>query len=1206
MRSNATRNKPVMCSLVRGLSAVLFVLLAVFMTHQAAAQTFTSSIVGTVTDSTGAVVRGADLQLQNMATHDVRVQKSGEDGTYAFTALLPGTYELKVSFEGFETYVNSGMVLPANTAASVNPSLTVGKTQQQVIVSSSTVLVNTESPTNTSTLDTVLLQSLPNNTRQPLNFVFALAGTTESQGETSSSTTYDQNASMFGLNGGRTGESEILIDGAPSTAIDWGGLMVSPINDSVQEQQVSNNIYDAQYERGAEGVVTLVTRSGGSNFHGSVYDYMRNNALDANSWQNNNEGTKRGKFHRNQFGANLGGPIWKSHNLFFFGGYEGIRQPYSGSSGLITVPTDAEKSGDFSQSFLPNGQLDVIYNPFSSHLVTGSDGSQYYTRDPFPGNKIPASLIDPVGSKIAALYPSPNHASAGPNDQNNWVKQGSGMTANDKFDARVDWAQSEKQRLFVRVSDRVRQNDDPPCFLCNGADEIANNHDHGIQAVVNDTITPSPKWIFNVYGAYSRWWEGQTSIGYGVANASKIGLNPGFFQVNMLPLVNVNNYFTLGSTYSSYSRYVRYLSTGIVNVTRQFNMHTLRFGFNYDVGMINQRQDSPGNFNFSEAMTSCDPNGADPCQASNSGSSKSGNAVASLLLGAGSGGSTSIATDPAMSQHSFGMYLQDEWRATNRLTVNAGLRYENQRPATERFNRLAYFNEKLVNPISSTLGTNVPGGFEYVGVDGRGRGAWQPDNTNFGPRLGLAYKVSDKLVARVGSGIFFGPASAMLGFDGEGQSPGYTATTNWIANTNEGYKPLNLVSNPYPQGITSPTGNKLGAMTLVGSGVGQMWPKVPHPIANIYQWSADLQYQLTPHSVAQIGYTGVRGRHLLYGNPNININQLPTEKLSLGSALDAEVANPYYIPGSDLPLMSQETVAANQLLRPFPEFSYLGTTRSLPGARSQFDALSAKYTYSFSNGLSSITSYQWSKNMDDGSEAFVGWLIGNMWRDSYHTKLDYALSAHDLPHSFAEAWVYQLPYGRGRQFGASIPQALNQIAGGWNLSGIVRLSSGYPFGNPVNFGWNPLGNYGFPGPALPNLIGNPTSHHTAKQWVNPAAFQGVSSNDSSKLVACGNASDQCQPFSYSFGNEPQRFGTLREAPTKNLDLGIGKEFGTEKVHAEFRADILNAFNHPIYGGFYTGYWRWNIEENLYANNFGQVYGTRNDPRNVQFSLKISY
>lgn len=1108
MQFSERRNKPAIKLLVRGLSAVLWLLLAAFVAHQANAQTFTSSISGIVTDSSGAVIHGANLQLQNMTTHDLRAQKSGEDGTYSFTALLPGTYELKVSYEGFETYVKSGMILAANTAASVNIPLTVGKTQQQVVVSANTVLVDTETATNSATLDSELLQALPNNTRQPLNFVFDIAGVTEAQGGMTSRSGYlDQNASMFGLNGGRSGESEILIDGAPSTAIDWGGLLVSPIQDSVQEQQLITNVYDAQYERGGEGVVTLVTRSGGNNYHGEVYDYMRNDGLDANTWGNNASGSvvngkyvplPRGKFHRNQFGANIGGPIWRKHNLFFFGGYEGLRQPGSESTKL-TVPTSAEKSGDFSQTLLPSGQPDIIYNPFSSRLVTSASGAQYYTRDPFPGNKIPSNLINPVGAKIAALYLDPNHASAGPSDENNFVKQGSDSTSNDKFDIRVDWAKSEKQRMFVRFSDRARQNNSPACFFCNGADSGSAYDNHGLQAVFNDTITPNPKWIINFYGAYGRWFEGQTLLGYGVDNASKIGLNAGLFQANALPLVNADGYATQGNQYSTFDRYIRYSSTGIVNVSRQFNVHTFKFGFNYDVGMINNREDQPGVFNFSEGMTSCDPhldaNGnpdGGPCAASLQ-SQMSGNSIASILLGTGSGGQSNISMDPAFSQHSFGMYFQDEWRATNRLTVTAGLRYENQRPATERHNRIAYFNEKAVNPISTGLGSTVLGAFEYAGVGGRGRGAWLPDNTNFGPRLGLAYKVTDKLVARAGSGIFFGPASAMLSFDGGGQSPGYTAQTNWVATDNGGYTPLNLVNNPFPNGLQQPSGNKLGAMTYVGSYASQMWPKVAHPIGTLYQWSADLQYQVNPHSVAEIGYTGVRGRHLLYGNPNINIDQLPTQDLALGSQLNDLVTNPFAAVITDPnSYLSQAKVTRSQLLFPYPEFTYLGATRSLPGAASQFDALSAKYTWSFSNGLSSLTSYQWSKNLDDGSEALIGWAIGNMWRDSYHPKLDYAVSTHDVPQSFAEAFLYQLPYGHGRHFGTSSPQAVNQILGGWNLSGAVRLSSGLPFWQPVNYGWNPLGNYGFPGNALPNMIGNPKANRSVHHWLRgrfPGSFE---------------------------------------------------------------------------------------------------------------------
>ncbi|HEX4006190.1 MAG TPA: carboxypeptidase regulatory-like domain-containing protein [Acidobacteriaceae bacterium] len=1183
------------------LSMMLWLLLAAFAVQTAAAQTFSASIAGTVTDSSGAVVSGAVLQLQNVATNDVREQKSAGDGNFAFAGLLPGTYKISATASGFESYLRTSLILVANTAATVNIQLKVGATQQKVVVSASTVLVDTESATNSVTIDEALLEALPNNTLQPLNFIFDLAGTTEGQGGmTTRSGFLDQNASMFGINGGRTGESEILIDGAPSTAIDWGGLIVSPINDSVQEQQVIDNVYDAQYERGGEGVVTMVTKSGGQNYHGEVYDFMRNDGLDANSWSGNNSGSPRGKFHRNQYGANAGGPLWRKHNLFFFGAYEGLRQPETDNSGLQTMPTTAEVGGDFSHTYLPDGQLDVIYNPFSSRLVTASDGSQYYTRDPYPNNMITTGF-DTVGKKIAALYPAPNHNSGLVNDQNNFVKQGGGDTSDDKFDIRVDWAQSEKHRLFVRVSDRARQDNTPACFLCNGGDEGYATQDHGEQGVINDTITPNAKWLVNLYGAYSRWFEGQTLLGFG-QSSSAIGLNPSLFQVNTLPLVNVAGYYTLGNQYSTFDRYIRYNSTAIASVSRQFSAHTLRFGFNYDIAMINNREDQPGVFNFDQGLTSCDPGPtpADPCKASLQ-SSTSGNGMASLLVGTGSGGDSTISMDPAFSQHSYGMYVQDEWRATRRLTVNAGLRYENQRPATERYNRIAYFDLNAVNPLSTAFGSTLKGAFEYAGVGGRGRGAWLPDNVNFGPRLGLAYRFTDKLAGRVGSGIFYGPASAMLSFDGGGQSPGYTAQTNWIATNNGGYTPQNLVSNPFPQGIQQPTGNSLGAMTYVGYGTGQLWPKIPHPIGTLYQWSTDLQYQVSSHSVAEIGYTGVRGRKLLFGNPNLDLDQLPDTDLSLGTQLDQLVNNPYAAVITDPnSYLSQSQLPYNELLRPYPEYTYLQQTRSLPGARSQFDALTAKYTWSFSSGLSSITSYQWSKNLDDGSEALIGWAIGNMWRDANDPKLDYAISTHDVPQSFAEAFLYQLPYGHGRQFGATSPGAVNQALGGWNLSGAVRLTSGLPFWQPVNYGWNPLGNYGFPGNALPNMIGDPRRNRSAYHWINVRAFQGVSSSGSGAKVACGNANDQCQPFSYNLGDEPQRMSTIREAETKNLDLGIGKVFGTERIHAELRADFLNAFNHPIYGG------SWNIEENLYASDFGQVYGTRNDPRNIQVSLKLSY
>ena len=281
----------------------------------------------------------------------------------------------------------------------------------------------------------------------------------------------------------------------------------------------------------------------------------------------------------------------------------------------------------------------------------------------------------------------------------------------------------------------------------------------------------------------------------------------------MLPVINADSYSTLGSAFSTLNRYVRSNVTFIGNVTKEFPKHSLKFGANYDIAFMNNRQDQPGTFNFDRTFTSCEPGptSTDPCQAVNQapeGGFSTGDAIASMLLGTGNGGSP-IVINPAMSLHTFGVYFQDQWRATQRLTITAGLRYENQRPATERFNRLTYFDKNALNPVSTGAGFPVHGVFEYANKNNRY--AWGPDNLNFAPRLGIAYKVTDKLVARVGAGMFYAPASAMVSFDQPGEHLGFSSTTNWIGSENgPGYVPSNLVSNPFPNGLLQPVGSALG------------------------------------------------------------------------------------------------------------------------------------------------------------------------------------------------------------------------------------------------------------------------------------------------------------------------------------------------------------------------------------------------------------
>ncbi len=1163
--------------------ALFALALAIGLSPISFGQSFTSSITGLVTDPSGATVSGAHVELENMGTNAVYPFTSHNDGSYQFTNLKPGKYQITVTAPGFKAYVKSNLTLQSQISSTINVPLEVGNTQEKVEVTGSVVLVDTQTANNSVTLDSRLIEALPNSTRNPLNFVFAVAGTTEApQGQTQRSGSLDQMSSNFGINGGRTGEETILIDGAPSQAVDWGGLVVSPLQDSVQEQQIVQNTYDAQYGRSGGGIVSLITKGGTNTFHGEAYDYLQNSALNANSWANNKNGVAKGQFKQNQFGGNISGPILKRWNLFFFGGYEGLRQPNTQSTGLITVPTKAERAGDFSQALNADGTPDLIYNPFTT---TGLDNTgTAFTRQQFPNNVIPANLLNPVGQKIVNLYPLPNRAGAGPNGLNNYYAQGGGNTQNDKIDTRFDWEQNSVHRMFVRWSDRFRQDQVLPCFFCNGADTGNNQYNNGFQVVINDTVTPSPTWVIDTYASYSRWKEVHTAQGYGVADASTIGLSPALFQAPLLPTIQADGgYSGLGN--SSYQQYVRYSDTAQVNLTKQFSKHTLKFGANFDVQQINSISESVGNFNFSSALTSCDPdpNGG-PCTSLNYASLASGNPIASMLLGTASGGGQGINIDPAMTLHTFGLYIQDQWRVNQRLTVNAGVRYENQRPATERFNRLEYFNTTAVNPISSQFASPVYGEFQYAGVNGNSRYAWAPNNHDFAPRAGIAYKITDRLVARIGAGIFFLPPSAMISYDNPGQFYGFSSSTPYIATTNNGYTPLSPINNPFPNGIQQPQGRSQAGLTLVGDGVGQIWPKGNHPTPYSEAWSFDLQYQLSSRSVLEAGYTGNRGRKLLYGNPNLDADQLPDQYLRLGSQLDQQVANPFYnVAPATSYLGSQPTIAYNETLRPYPQYTYLQWTRSLPGARSSYNALNVKYNHSFEDGLSLLVTYSWSKALDNGPEDFFGWATGSQWRDANNTMLDYNISTHDVPQSFATAVVYELPYGKGKHWGSSAPAAVKAVLGNWQVSSIIRLASGLPLYGLAESQSNPLGNYGFPGYQLPNLISKnvvPTNQ-TPDNWVNAGAYAAPSSP-------------------YTLGNAPQRMTQLRERAARNVDLSVAKNFGTERYQALLRGEFLNAFNYAQYNNVCL-----DLSQSSCAP-FGTAYGTENLPRTIQLSLKLTF
>jgi carboxypeptidase family protein len=1177
-------------------------------------QAYTASLMGVVTDSSGAVIPNVSIVVRNMATGAARTTTTGPDGRYSLAQLPPATYEVEASAKGFKTYSEKNLTLFATHAAELNVTLQVGESSTTVTVSAPVVAIDTLSPTQSATLTSAMLTELPEDVRTPLALVYTQASAT--QGILGSPNAgFDQNSSGFTLKGSRSMGSAILLDGASDTAADWGGLLVSPASESLTEMQVIDNTYDAQFGKTEGGVVSMVTKSGTANFHGEAYDFLENDELNATPWGGNTfttcgssmtkfqcDSLKKPEFKRNQFGFNFGGPISASRHLFFFGAYEGYRQPFVSDSGVQTVPTLAQRNGDFSATYNPDGSLQVLYDPFTTTPDPVIPGQ--FDRNPVdascvgvvfpntcPGNVVPAAEMNKVGQAVIALFPKPNLAGDPITGANNYRQIASGSTLTDRFDARVDWAHNDKHSMYVRWSMRARQDNNTPDFYGNGAESGAFKSDKnpGYQGVWGNTFTPSPNWIFNVLVESGRWNESQISPALGRLTPASVGLSNAQFQASLLPEFDFEGYQTLGD--SEIRNFIRYENTLQLNATHEMGTHSVKFGFTGEDALVNNIDRFSAFFPFNRGMTS------GPIAATDS--STTGNSLASLLFGTGAidNGAAPLNPDIAAGMRYYGFYGQDTWRVSSRLTLIYGLRYEIQPGATERFNRWSPFNLNLTSPLAGPTGLPLKGGFQYA--NNSDRRLWETDFNNFAPRLGFAYKVTDKLVMRGGFGIFTMPAQALITFDSPGQDEGYSTQTAWVSSVGGGgLVPQDLLSNPFPNGKNQPTGATGGAGTALGQSLGQIWLKGPHPTGYQQNFSLNFQYALTPNRVVEVGYAGFRARKILYGNPSLNMDQLSDQFLSMGAALDAQVPNPFFgliTSGS----LSGPTVPANQLLRPYSQYTDIEPSRSLPGARANFDSLGIRFSQQFKSGLTLLSSYQWSKTLDDASED-QGWSIWNgQWRDYYNRKMEYSISSHDVPQSFVTSLVYDLPVGRGKKFGGNMGGVANTVVGGWEVASVLTFHSGLPL--LIGAGGNSLQSYGF-GRAAYNLV-NAKLLNVSKtpmpdggiQW-----FNGCTQFLNGSTAGCiGNEPVAwVQPGDRQIGNEPRFVTQLRGDATRNTDLSLSKYFRlTERFKLQFRGDFLNAWNTPSFNG----------PDNFISDgSFGQMFGTSNSPRNIQVALKLLF
>ncbi len=1182
------------------------------------AQSLSSSaaLSGTVSDPAGARVAKATVKLTDSEKGINRTTTAGAEGEFSFALLPPGNYTIEASAQGFKTSRQSGIVLNVGDSVVENISLNIGASEQ-VTVTESGPLLQTEDANVSTEIASKQVEELPLNVRNVIGLVM-LNSSVNNQVQQQNLTAggaddmADQDMSFLSFGGGLMGTTAWLLDGGWNVAPGWGGTVYVPAVDDVQEFKVTNNSFSAEYGWSTGNVINMVTKSGTSEFHFVADEFLRNPKLDANTYFNKLNGKPWAGDHRNQFGVAGGGPlyipgVYKQRNkTFFFANYEGLRLN-NASSLPGNMPTTAQEGGDFSTALgsAPiTGENDClgrpiypgeIFNPYTTRQPGGACGTAW-VRDPYPGNKIGpttgvnstgTNFIDPLAHTFATgnYWPAPTT----PGQALNYYASASAPSRSDEYGIRIDHNFTDNTRMYGRWMNKHESKNGEPAFY--GASDIAGpgdtNPDNRYSVATGASHVFSPSFVINANVEYSRWVEGNVvqSDGFKDSTLGLAGILDSYSYEFPEVSFATGNYQPLGPTqgYGVMSN-ANDVGTASLDLNKTFGNQSLSFGY---MGVLTQLfggRIAPVTFNFSNDKTSA-------IDAAGNLVSGTGDAFASFMAGAGASGSAGFNALPATSYYLHGVYLQDDWKATRKLTLNLGFRYEIQTPFTERHNWQAAFDFNALNPISAS-GTPAYGAIVY-NTPGH-RNLYQYNWTDVAPRVGFAYAAMPKLVVRGGFGLYY--ARNFLPYGGI-PAPGFSSATTWTATAPNGVQVQTPLANAFATDseILPITGNALQGMTNVGQAGGGVNALRPDP--RIKQYSLGLQYAITPNDMVDVNYVGNLGTRILLGG--MNYGQLNPSHLDLGeTALAAEVANPFSSTLSrlGLPAMacqnSDGTLAAGQMLEPYPEFCGGAVAQQEPVGISRYDSLQMAYNHRISQGLIFMASYTYSKFFSDAGDA-LGWSSinsgGAAIRNYYDLKADRTVDSTDIPQSLVLNYVYELPFGKGKKFGGNMNAVEDAVAGGWQISGITHVQKGFPLsigngGQNQKSVWGGNQHASFTGTSF-----SPGSSCTAKYCIfNPAAFE-----QSPGLPAVSPTAAQ---IAATFGNVPRYLSNLRAPGYVDEDLGIQKWFNlTEKFRLQFTAQLFNAFNHANF---------LSPDTNIGDKVMGQSTGTMG-ARQVQLSLKLT-
>ena len=945
--------------------------------------------------------------------------------------------------------------------------------------------------------------------------------------------------SDFYVGGGRSGSQEIILDGVPNTTGDSGRAVIDPPVDAVLEFKVQANTYDAQFGRTSGGVLNIVTKSGTNDIHGSVYDFERRQHLcHANNFFSRLNGVSKTDFSRHQFGGVAGAPILKNR-LFVFGDYEGLRQGIP-STTISTVPTVAQRAGDFSSTFTSAGALIKIYDPLTTSTTTK-------TRTQFQENGkvnvIPANRINPIAAAIVnQFYPLPNITGAAVTNASNYIFVANSTTVSNKYDVRVDFSPTDKTRYFGRYSRQVDTRLAPGAFA--PAESGTLTDDRYTQIVLGASHVFNQSSFLDIGTSFTRGLAIQQG-GLAPFDPSNVGFPSNFTSqiAQQLPIFTTSDVTSL-TRKSSVNQQNQPRNSYATHITESYlhGRHSLKFGVEWRSLFFNEYQNanSSGNFSFTRGFTQ----GPNATQASTT----SGFGFASLLLG--DPGSGTVLKVQAISSQGFyyAGFLQDDVRLLRNLTLNIGLRYEISQGTREKYDRIAYFDPNASSPLGASVGLPaLKGSVDWVG-QGNPKDQQATDYANVGPRFGFSWAPRNGMAVRGGYGVFFLPRSVV----GNGAGALETSvTTNMNSSTNGGLTPADTLSNPFPGGIT-PTANDRSPLADVGSTM--TIPAHTFNSAYVQLFSFDIQQQLPTGIVVDVYYWGNKGTHM---PTSTYINQLPDQYLALGSALTNTVPNPFYgkiATGT----LAAPTLTLRQSLLPYPQ--YLGDTGILQINQSigtsNFNAGTVKIEKRISDSLTFLSSFTLQKNMDNLTTPY----------DAYNRAAEYSLSSFDVSHQFLASAVGDLPFGRSHRFGSHWNHGIDALLGGWKLSGIVTLQSGFPVSVTRSS----------------NLTGNARLQtKTIAEWFNTSTLSVAPT--------------------YTFGDVGPVLRGVRTDPIRNFDTMLTKKFPfSVKEHSfvgQIRFEAFNVFNHTQFAA---------PNGTITSTAFGTVTSQQNSPRQLQVAAKLQF